>query len=234
MYCQVPNLIRGAAPVIDVDGLCEELRRFLHEIRSGRFMAERVPEGLRQLRDIAFSGNGEPTSARNFAAIVERVGEVREQCGYGNEVPLRLITNGSLVSRPGVMAGIRTLARLGGEVWFKIDAVELADVERINGVRRSPARTLRDLKLTAAACPTWVQTCMFLWDGAPPSDDAVTRYIELLADAAGHGLRGVLLYGVARRPMLQEGEHVARMPGRQLELIAQRIRAGGLNVSVSP
>ena len=136
VYCQVPDLTRGRAPEIDVDRLERELERMLFDIRDGDFMIRHVDAPLRRLCDIAFSGNGEPTSAAGLANIVERVGKVRERLGYGNEVPLRLITNGSLVGQEGVLDGIGRLARFAGEVWFKVDAISTEDIRRINGVER--------------------------------------------------------------------------------------------------
>src|SRR5574343_351077 len=81
-YCQVPDLVRGAAPEIDL------------ELLHGNFMAEHVPPEAHVIRDIAFSGNGEPTSGKAFAEIVERVAAIRDQAGL-SAVPIRLITNGS-------------------------------------------------------------------------------------------------------------------------------------------
>jgi len=61
--CQVPGLVRGAAPEIDLELLETELRSFLHALLHGSFMEEHVPVEARVIRDIAFSGNGEPTSS---------------------------------------------------------------------------------------------------------------------------------------------------------------------------
>src|SRR5512143_3160479 len=73
IYCQVPNLTRGSAPPIDLDLLGRELRGFLREALTGDFMCRRVPEDARHLVDIAISGNGEPTSAREFPQVIELV-----------------------------------------------------------------------------------------------------------------------------------------------------------------
>src|SRR5437660_104527 len=62
IYCQVPNLTRGSAPSINVSQLESELRGFLDQVLHGDWMERHVPEGVRVLQDIAFSGNGEPTS----------------------------------------------------------------------------------------------------------------------------------------------------------------------------
>ena len=152
-YCQVPGLVRGAAPEINLPQLERELAGFLDELIHGRFMAEHVPPEARVIRDIAFSGNGEPTGCRNFGEIVERVVAIRDTAGLG-EVPIRLITNGSLVDRPAVQAALKALATAGGEVWFKLDAGTEADIARINGVDIKPQAHARRLALCASLCPT--------------------------------------------------------------------------------
>ena len=99
VYCQVPGLVRGAAPEIDGVKLEAELRGFLDELLHGRFMEDHVPPEMRVIRDIAFSGNGEPTSCKAFADIMERVVGIRNACGLRN-VPIRVITKTSRHSSP--------------------------------------------------------------------------------------------------------------------------------------
>src|SRR5687768_6822290 len=73
VYCQVPNLGRGAAPPIDVDRLEAELRGLLGRAQRQEWLAGHVDEPYRQLVDVAFSGNGEPTTSHQLDEIVERV-----------------------------------------------------------------------------------------------------------------------------------------------------------------
>lgn len=75
IYCQVPELKRGTAPVIDLTRLDVELRTFLQEILHGDFMQNQVPSELRRITDIALSGNGEPTSAKAFEQVIELIGQ---------------------------------------------------------------------------------------------------------------------------------------------------------------
>ncbi|MBL8447315.1 MAG: radical SAM protein [Zoogloeaceae bacterium] len=232
-YCQVPNLARGEAPPIDLAVLERELRQLLAELASGRFMERHVPEGWREVRDIAISGNGEPTSSRQFALVVSLLGRLRDEAGLAT-IPVRLITNGSLVGRAYVQEGLRRLARLGGEVWFKVDAGRPEDMTRINGVSLSPQSVVKNLARSAGLCPTWVQTCLFRWDGLPPTEDAIRAYVHLLQSAGVAALKGVLLYGVARPSMQNEASHVAPLAREALECYAEFLRDAGLTVSISP
>ncbi len=70
IYCQVPELTRGAPPPVDLGKLERELSGFLQDVLHGDFLAARVPVEARRLNDIAISGNGEPTSAREFESVI--------------------------------------------------------------------------------------------------------------------------------------------------------------------
>jgi wyosine [tRNA(Phe)-imidazoG37] synthetase (radical SAM superfamily) len=164
IYCQVPNLTRGAAPEIDLAKLEDELRAMLRDALEGSFMQQRVPEEARRLEDIAFSGNGEPTSSAEFGAAIAVVERVLREFDLLGKLTVRLITNGSLIDKPAVLDAVRHLGRINGEVWFKVDAATTEGIARINDVRLNPQGVVERLKLCAQACPTWVQTCVFAVD----------------------------------------------------------------------
>ena len=236
IYCQVPGLKRGAAPPVDLPRLEAELRSFLTQVLQGDFLRSRVPEGSRRLNDIALSGNGEPTSAREFEQVIDSIGQVRRELRVPDEVKTVLITNGSLVHRPQVAAGLEKMRLLNGEVWFKIDSGSDAGMRLVNNTRLGLKRVRENLSLAAHACPTWVQTCVFALDGAPPPQTEQRAYLALLEERlrAGVRLRGVLLYGLARRSHQPEAARLSRLPARWLESYAERIRALGIEVKVTP
>ena len=233
IYCQVPDLRRGGPPPIDLALLERELNEFLQQAVAGDFMATRVPAGARRLVDVAFSGNGEPTSAAEFAeavAIVERVLAAQQ---LADKVLIRLITNGSLLDRKAVQAGIARIGRAAGEVWFKLDAGTAAGLARINGTRLRPEVAARRLACCAALAPTWVQTCLFRLDGALPAEAEIEAWLALLAPLAT-ALAGVHLYSLARPSLQAEAPRLGRVEAEWLEQIAQRVRLLGLAAHVSP
>ena len=71
VYCQVPDLTRGGPPPVDLDLLESELRELLRDIATGDFLIKNVPLEARRLIDVAFSGNGEPTSSPEFAEAID-------------------------------------------------------------------------------------------------------------------------------------------------------------------
>lgn len=228
VYCQVPGLNRGSAPPIDLNLLEAELSAFLEVATQGAWMEECVPEGSRVIRDIAFSGNGEPTSAEPFDDIVTTVAHVADS--FGLEVPLVLITNGSLASSARVQRGLEVLAANNGVAWFKLDRATDEGIREVNDWPGGVDATWKNLKETAARIPTWIQTCMFGRDGSPPSDEEVQAYLDLLARAQAEELplRGVLLYGLARQSHQPEADSLERLTLEWLESLAARVRALGL------
>jgi wyosine [tRNA(Phe)-imidazoG37] synthetase (radical SAM superfamily) len=232
-YCQVPGLIRGKAPKIDLARLESELRAFLTALCRGGWLAHNAPEGARLFRDIAFSGNGEATSAMEFADAVAIVTRLHAEFDLGPSVALRLITNGSLLGQARVREGIRRLGQAGGEVWFKVDAGKADTIERINGVRLAPRTISRNLGLCAALCPTWVQTCVFRWDGLPLDDKEIDAWLDVLT-SAGTVVRGVLLYGIARPSQQPDKLRISPLSADEFDRIATKATDQGLTVHVSP
>jgi wyosine [tRNA(Phe)-imidazoG37] synthetase (radical SAM superfamily) len=234
VYCQVPNLKRGSAPAIDLGLLERELRGFLQDILRAPAGAEGTPEGRQRIMDIALSGNGEPTSAREFPAIVDLIIRIMSELGLSPQVKARLITNGSLLARAKVQQGVSALGRCAGEVWFKVDAGTEDGYARINSVAMTPERVVRNLRRCADLCATWVQTCMFAVSGEAPTKADLDAYLKLLAAVGANRLQGVLLYGLARPSMQPEASRLSPLSAGAMELIAERIRALGLTVHVSP
>ncbi|CAK0780558.1 conserved hypothetical protein [Gammaproteobacteria bacterium] len=236
VYCQVPALTRGTAPDIDRILLEEELCGLLEDILHGDFYVRySLPEEQRTIRDIAISGNGEPTSCREFDIVIDIIGRVCTKFALCSSIRRVLITNGSLITRPAVQCGLVHWAKLGGEVWFKLDSALEEGIRRINNVRLSPATVLRHLESCARRCPTWIQTSLFVFDGEPPSAMEQQAYLDFLAEARRRGIPidGVLLYGLARPSMQAEAPRLSALSGGWLEAMGQRVREIGLRVRVN-
>lgn len=232
VYCQVPDLARGDAPPVDLALLRRELGDFLIELREGTFMRDRVPEEARRIVDVAVSGNGEPTTAREFPQAIAVIEEVLREQGLLATVVLRLITNGSRVRRAAVAEGLRRMARCNGEVWFKLDAGSPRALASVNGAALSLQGITRNLRACAALCPTWVQTCAFGWNGRIPLEDDLEAYLGVLRNAGTDRLRGVHLYGIARPSMQPEASTLRRLTAAELKQLAESIRAVGLRVEL--
>ena len=235
IYCQVPDLTRGTAPPVDLALLEYELRGFLNELLHGDFMQRRVPEGMRRINDIALSGNGEPTSAAEFAQVIELIAKLKQELALPADMKLVLITNGSLIFRENVQQGLRQMAQINGEVWFKLDRDSDAGFQLVNDTRVSIVKVRENLANAITLCPTWLQTCWFALDGIAPSEQEENDYLAFLASLLRDAIKphGVLLYTLARPSLQPEAPRLTALNLPQMEAFAARIRALGMMVKVS-
>ncbi len=236
VYCQVPDLRRGSAPACDLGLLETELRGFLEDVSHGDFFRRfDIPPEQQTIRDIAISGNGEPTSSAEFDRVIGLIGAAVGDYGLPGKAKLVLITNGSLIRRDSVQKGLAHWGELGGEVWFKLDGATEAGIRRINGVRHTLESVLRSLEIAARLCPTWLQTCLFAIDGQPPSLEERLAYLDFLVAIQNQNipLSGVLLYGLARPSMQAEAPRLSALPAEWMEAFAAEIRKKGLETRLS-
>lgn len=233
-YCQVPNLKRGSAPVIDRAQLADELLVTLQQLASGELASRlRLTNSQAVPRDIAIAGNGEPTTVADFAGIVGDIIDIKTAAGL-TRLKLTLITNGSRIHVRDILDGLRRIAAANGEIWFKLDTVIPEQMKRINGVSLSLTSVRKRLETAAYCCPTWLQTCLFAVDGNPPDQHDCDRYLAFIEDCLNDGLplQGVQLYGLARPSLQPGGEKLSRLPQAWLRGFAARIRKLGLAAHV--
>ncbi|MDP3010982.1 MAG: radical SAM protein [Methylococcales bacterium] len=236
IYCQVPDLTIGAAPEIDFQLLEKELRFFLAIVLHGDFYQRfQVPEHQQVIKDIAISGNGEPTSVKDFAEAIELIGRVATEFGVLPTSNYVLITNGSLVHQPKVQEGLKVLQTYGGEVWFKFDSATDEGLALINNTRQSCQTHLKNLLLASQCCPTKLQTCLVDYDGNGLSEKENSAFLQLLTaiKAENAGVQQVMLYTIARPSLQPEASLLAPLSVEVLNEFADDIRQLGFDVSVS-
>jgi wyosine [tRNA(Phe)-imidazoG37] synthetase (radical SAM superfamily) len=204
-----------------------ELRLFLHDIIHGDYMERHVAIEDRHLKDIAFSGNGEPTSAAEFPQVILIVKKILQEFDLLHKIKIRLITNGSLMHEASVLKSIEMLEEINGEVWFKVDAATEETIKTINQVNLKPNQILERLLNTANICPTFVQTCIFMINGKSPDDKDINAYVELI-NKAKKIIKGVHLYGLARPSLQPRAGDLGRISEDELKNIAKKLI--GLNI----
>ncbi|OAI28534.1 radical SAM protein [Methylomonas koyamae] len=235
VYCQVPDLQRGNALEMDFALLEQELRAFLTQVLNGDFYQRfNIPEPQRVIKDIAISGNGEPTSLKNFDRAVELIGDIASQAGVFPASRYVLISNGSLIHQPAVQQGLRSLARYNGELWFKLDSATESGRKLINHTGQSQQKLLEHLKVAAELCRTKLQTCVFSYRFAW-SDQEKQAYLALLKQLRemGINIEQVMLYSLARPSLQAEAAELAKASAATIDALAADARALGYDVSVS-
>lgn len=209
-YCQVdrsPTAARLAPEFLNLstDLLLAELEQTLAAILSGELYNhprfERTPPEYRRLNDIAFAGDGEPTTYRHFDRIVAEVAEVRRRL-CSDDVKLLLITNASQFHRPTCARGLRVLDQNHGEIWAKLDAGTPGYYQQVNRSTIPFEQILTNITLAACERPLVIQTLFMRLDGQPPCSNELEAYCARLQEIVAHGgqLRLVQIYTVARKP----------------------------------
>ncbi len=237
VYCQVPNLSLGAAPELDFELLETELTFFLQDVLHGDFYDrfEMEPE-LRVIKDIAISGNGEPTSVKGFAKVIELIIRVTEQAKIPDPFQYVLITNGSLIHHSDVQDGLKLFNQYNGQVWFKLDSATDKGRDLTNHSALSLQKHTENLLISARLCSTWVQTCMLQFESGQGLVNATEQeaYLALLQQVSQQvSLQGIMLYSLARESLQPEANMITSVTEQQLNDFAQRIRQLGLTVKAS-
>ncbi len=236
IYCQVPDLIRGTSPEIDLQQLQNELDKFLNDVIHGDFYDRyEVAEELRIINDIAISGNGESTTSAEFDQVVELIGQSINRFGLQDKIKLVLITNGSLAHKEVVQSGLSKMRSINGEVWFKLDSATDAGLKNINNAGILIDRVKENLKIVSALCPTWLQTCVFKLDGELPSRNECECYLQFLSSLKKDNIKvnGVLLYGLARPSMQLEAPRLSSVSEAWMNEFADEISQLGFQVKVN-
>lgn len=225
VYCEVIDRRAIARhtrrPPIPAAAVASELSAVLAELRGG---AER-------LRDIAFAGDGEPSTFRGFLPLARQVFDLRDAAGLA-DVPVVLITNGSGLSRPEMREAHHLFAARGGVFWIKLDAGTEPFYRAVCRTSVPFDRILSNLLACARRHPVVVQSMFFRSDELEaPAPLEVAAWSGRLATVVRRGgaLAAVQVYTVARDTM-EPGVHP--LPAEALEEIAAAARAALPGVEV--
>ena len=156
---------------------------------------------MRRLNDIAFSGDGEPTTYRNFDQLIQTCADIKREAGL-DCVKMVLITNASMFHRPHVIRGLEILDENQGEVWAKLEAGTEAYYQLIERTPIPFQQILDNIAAAARQRPLVIQALFMRVSGEPPPPAELDAFCDRLAEitAAGGAIKLVQVYTVARRP----------------------------------
>lgn len=233
VYCEVDRRVRGKVSNVDLSQMRDELTAMIRFAKDGGLAKEpkfdQVPWLTRDIKDIAFSGDGEPTMIHNFAECVGIVADVRKAENL-ERTQIVLITDAAGLDKADVKRGLEIMDANNGIVWGKLDAGDEAYYKRVNRSNVRFDRILTNLLETARARPIVVQSLFLKLHGEPMSPSELAAYCDRLNDLAESGARikEVHAYTVAR-PTPES--YAASLSKEELERTAQTIRsATRLNV----
>lgn len=205
IYCQVDRVSESETRFVETERLIAELTEMFDLVSSGRLFDDdkfqHVPEHLRRLNDVAFSGDGEPTTFRNFDWLMETVAELKANAGL-EHVKMVLITNASMFHRPVVQRGLITLDDNNGEIWAKLDAGTEEYYQLVERTKIPFQQVLDNIKLAAQVRPIVIQSLFMRINDQPPTDHEIEAFCDRLTEVTQDGgqLKLVQIYTVARRP----------------------------------
>jgi len=235
VYCEVDRKTPGRATQVDLDQLREELVWLVDHARDGTLAKQpkfcEVPELTRHIRDIAFSGDGEPTMVPNFDACVETVVGVKRSLGL-DDTKLVLITDCVGLDKASVRLGLELMDRHHGEYWCKLDAGTEPYYRAVNRSFVRFDRILRNILETARVRPVIIQSLFFRMRGEAMPAAELEAYCERLREilAGGGRIREVHAYTIAR-PTPEAW--ATRLDRAELDAMAEVIRQRtGLPVEV--
>lgn len=205
VYCQVNRTIPPQTRKVDLEQLSEELEHILQAEKDGSLYEDSpfdmLAETERGIRDIAFSGDGEPTTFLKFEEAVRIAAQARQRFAL-DSTKLVLITNAAYLNKPAVRAALQVMDENNGEIWAKLDAGTEPYFLGVNRPNVSFTRVLDNILEAAQIRPVVIQSLWFRTEGVVPPVEEVESYCGRLSEllSAGGKLKYIQLYTIARDP----------------------------------
>jgi wyosine [tRNA(Phe)-imidazoG37] synthetase (radical SAM superfamily) len=205
IYCQVDRRSPPTVTKVDMAALEYELRTLLEMAQTRELKTvppfDQVRDELFVLRDIAISGDAEPTTSRYFLEIVKAAIRVKREVGLPG-LKIVIITNASGLNRPTVKESLLWLDQHHGEIWAKLDAGTEAYYREIDKTRVPFQRILDNIQRVAKDRPIVIQSMFISHQGTGPSAPEIEAYCARLAEIlrGGGKIKLVQVYTLARPP----------------------------------
>jgi wyosine [tRNA(Phe)-imidazoG37] synthetase (radical SAM superfamily) len=236
VYCQVlaenePKQATAISDCIDFDDLESELRQLVGMVNDGSLFQDSwfslLPVEKRILKDIAFSGDGEPTLSAAFPETVRRAAAVRKQI-CNEAVKIVLITNGTMLHAKHVQNAIELLLENNGEIWAKLDAGTPEYFKTIARSKIKYEKILDNLTNFTKKYPVVIQSCFLSIHGQTPDKSEIEHFAQRLLSLQKNNIIRVQIYTAARNT---PEKWALPLNNKQLDNIAEFIHnTTGLNV----
>jgi wyosine [tRNA(Phe)-imidazoG37] synthetase (radical SAM superfamily) len=226
VYCQVDRRVPGNDRRVDLEILKRELTDILFKAKSGALFQQApfsgIEKPLQNVTDIAFSGDGEPTTCPEFGKAVELAIAAKKDAGLP-DLKLLLITNAAMFHRAKVKRVLSRLDENQGEIWAKLDAGTEQYYHRVDVTTIPFARILNNLLEAARQRPIVIQSLFMRLYGSPPDDAEIDAYCNRLRDIVSGGgqIKLVQIHTVARTPAQP---YVTALSDKEVDAIAAQVR----------
>ncbi len=226
IYCQVDRRSEAETQFVETDRLLAELDAMFRFVTSGDIFQDpkfsHVPAPLRRLNDVAFSGDGEPTTYRNFDEIIAAAAALKAKHGLDG-VKMVLITNATMFHRPAVERGLAILDANNGEIWAKLETGTENYYQIVERTKIPFRQVLDNIARAAKTRPLVIQSLFMRIHSDPPPPDEIAAFCDRLNEvvAGGGALKLVQVYTVARQPT---ESFVAALTNAEVDQIVQTVR----------
>lgn len=226
IYCCVDRTTMPGRVEVDLDVLRDELAHMLSIVVAGELWKHppfgSTPASLRRLNDVAFSGDGEPTSFQRFEEACRLVSEELARQSLG-EARIVVITNATLFHQPRVQRALAFLDSHNGELWAKLDAGTEAYYRTVERTTIPFRRIVDNLLSAGRERPIVIQTLFMHVNGQPPPAEEIDAYIGRLNDlkAGGASIKLVQIYTIARNTAVN---FVSPLKSAEVDSICDRVR----------
>ena len=226
IYCQVDRRSEAETRFVEIDRLLAELDAMFRFVASGEIFQDpkfaHVPPALRRLNDVAFSGDGEPTTYRNFDEIIAAAASLKAKHRLDG-VKMVLITNASMFHRPAVERGLAILDANNGEIWAKLESGTEEYYQLVERTKIPFRQVLDNIVSAANIRPLVIQSLFMRIHGDPPPAAEIVAFCDRLNEITANGgaIKLVQVYTVARVPA--EG-FVAALTNAEVDQIVQTVR----------
>ncbi|MDD2710142.1 MAG: radical SAM protein [Verrucomicrobiae bacterium] len=227
VYCEVDRQSKPLIRQVDLTLVENELRKVLAFYRSGDLFKhppfDSTPAPWRRLNDIAFSGEGEPTSCPVFLEAATLAARIKDEMADAS-VKIVLITNATLLDRPKVRQALKILDDHQGEIWAKLDAGTEDHYRLVNRSNVKLERILKNIETTALERPIHIQSLFFRLHGQPPDNQEMDAYLGHLQHFLSKGcqIKEVQVYTIAR-PTPEA--YATALPSVELRRLGELIRS---------
>jgi wyosine [tRNA(Phe)-imidazoG37] synthetase (radical SAM superfamily) len=227
IYCQVDRQIAPTIRKVDLEKLSAELGLILEAEKDGSLYNDERFQLLiaaeRGVRDIAFSGDGEPTTFPRFQQAVQIAAEARQRF-HLDSAKIVLITNAAYLDKPAVRDALKIFDENNGEIWAKLDAGTEEYFRRVNRPNVTLEKITGNILGAAKIRPVIIQSLWFRIENNAPPPEEVAAYCGRLNAilSAGGRLKGLQLYSIARNPA---DPSASPLSNEELDQIAAEVKS---------
>jgi wyosine [tRNA(Phe)-imidazoG37] synthetase (radical SAM superfamily) len=184
---------------------------------------DQTAPSLRRVNDVAFSGDGEPTSFKQFPEACHMTAGLLTEAGL-RDVKIVVITNATLFHRPAVQDALGYLDAHNGEIWAKLDAGTEPYYRLVERTSIPLQRVLDNITTAGRHRPIVIQSLFMNVHGQGPDDVEIDAYIQRLREliAAGTQIKLVQVYTTARGTA---EAYVAPLEPARLDAISAKVAA---------